>query len=222
MVEDGREVGTHSIEVNGPLVRRGIGVYQYEMLPAAESVEEVVLAVVCADEQGQEQILDLTLPFREAVEVPGTALSLKAVAFLSHFSYDIEHGTAVLASVRHENPAVLIQVSEAGRALGERWCFVNIRGHDRGADLPCRFFLLDYRPDFEHGLTRFEFTRQPGTPLLYAGLAAMSLGLVLTFWTRVPGAGRARRSGGAGAATAAPREDVDGAKAGQEPDRSRE
>lgn len=193
VIEDGSEVATHRIEVNHPLVHRGIGVYQYEMLPAAESVDEVVLAVICEDETGQERIHELAVPFGEEVGVPGTELSLKAVEFLSHFSYDIERGTAELVSIRHENPAVLVQVSEAGRVLAERWGFVNFQGHESGADLPCRFLLLNYAPDFERGLTRFEFTRQPGTPLLYLGLGALSLGLVLTFWTRAPGAGPPRR-----------------------------
>ncbi len=193
VIEDGREVRTHRIEVNNPLVHRGIGVYQYEMLPAAESVDEVVLGVICADENGEEWIQELVLPFGEDVAVPGTSLSMKAVEFLSHFSYDIDRGTAVLVSVGHENPAVLVQVSEAGRVLGERWGFAGVRGHESGAGLPCRFFLIDYWPDFENGLTRFEFTRQPGTPLLYVGFGALSLGLILTFWVRMPGAGPPRR-----------------------------
>jgi hypothetical protein len=222
LIEDGAEVGTRRIEVNQPLVHRGIGVYQYEMLPAAESVKEVVLAVVCVDDEGQERIQEVTLPFRQPVEVPGSALSLEAVAFLSHFTYDIEHGTAALVSVRHENPAVLIQVSEEGRALGERWCFSNVLGHDRGGDLPCRFFLLDYTPDYEHGLTRFEFTRQPGTPLLYVGLAAMSLGLVLTFWARVPDAGRSRGDERPDARAPAPGDGPDGATDPKETGRSSE
>lgn len=200
VIEEGREVRSHRIEVNHPLVYRGIGVYQYEMLPASESVDAVVLGVIHADESGEDQIQELKLPFRQDVALPGTALSLKAVEFLSHFSYDIETGTAELASVAHENPAVLVQVSEAGRVLGERWGFFGVRGHDTGSDLPCRFFLLSYMPDFENGLTRFEFTRQPGTPLLYLGFAALSLGLVLTFWTRRGGSDAAGRRGDSPAA----------------------
>jgi hypothetical protein len=205
VIEDGREVESRRIEVNHPLVRNGIGVYQYEMLPSARSVDAVRLGIVYDDGAGGEEVGELDLPFREEVALPGTAISLKAVEFLSDFSYDIETGTAELVSVRHENPAVLVQVSEAGRILGERWAFVAVRGHDTGPDLPCRFFLLDYAPDFEHGLTRFEFTRQPGTPAIYAGFAALSLGLILTFWTRMgspdaPG-GRGRPAGKASGRT---------------------
>jgi hypothetical protein len=184
LIEDAREVGTQRIEVNHPLVRNGIGVYQYEMLPAAESVEEAALGVVCTDEGGEERVQELVVPFQEAVPLPGTALSLEVVAFLSHFTYDIERGTAELASVRHENPAVLVQVSRGDTVLGERWAFVGMPSHDAGPDIPCRFFLLHYRPDYLRALTRFEFTRQPGTPLLYVGFGALSLGLVLVFWTQ--------------------------------------
>lgn len=187
VIEDGREIATKRIEVNHPLVHNGIGVYQYEMLPAAESVVELTLGVACREEGGGESLHELVLPFREEVEVPGTAVALKAVAFLSDFTYDIERGTAELASVVHENPAVLVQVSEGGAVLGERWAFLGVRSHDTGPDLPCRFFLLSYRPDYERALTRFEFTRQPGTPLLYVGFGALSLGLVFVFWTRASG-----------------------------------
>jgi hypothetical protein len=196
VIEDGREVRTERIEVNHPLVHRGIGIYQYEMLPAAESVEEATLGVICRDEGEGESLHELVLPFREEVAVPGTATTLKAVAFLSHFTYDIEQGTAELVSVAHENPAVLVQVSEAGAVLGERWAFFGMRSHDTGPDLPCRFFLLGYRPDHERSLTRFEFTKQPGTPLLYVGFAALSLGLVLVFWTRAATAAMAEAPDG--------------------------
>jgi hypothetical protein len=77
-------------------------------------------------------------------------------------------------------------VSEAGRVAGETWVFAGFPAHGMADEIPCRLFLLDYRPDFEHALTRFEFSRQPGTPLLFAGFLAMSLGLMLTFWTRRP------------------------------------
>ncbi|MCK4915792.1 MAG: hypothetical protein KAS89_06450, partial [Candidatus Eisenbacteria sp.] len=71
-----------------------------------------------------------------------------------------------------------------------------VQTHRSDAGLPCRIFLFSYLPDYERGLTRFELSRQPGTPLLFIGFAAMSLGLCLTFWTRTgrneAGAPRAR------------------------------
>jgi len=118
------------------------------------------------------------------VGVPGTDITLKAVEFIGHFSYDIETRTAAPASPFHRNPAVLVQVAEGGRALGEEWLFVGIRGHADGFGLPVRLFLLDYRPDFNAGLTRFQVSYQPGTPVMYAGFGAISVGIVLLFWFR--------------------------------------
>ncbi len=184
--EDGEEVGSARIEVNAPFVRNGIGVYQYEMLPSATTVASVTLGVAIEAPGGDEQLVELRVPFREEVPVPGTDLSLKALSFLGHFTYDIEQGAAELASIWHENPAVLVQVSEAGLVAGETWVFAGFPAHGMTHELPCRLFLLDYFPDYEHALTRLEFSRQPGTPLLFAGFLAMSLGLMLTFWTRRP------------------------------------
>jgi hypothetical protein len=191
VIDDGREVMTHRIEVNHPLVYKGIGVYQLEMLPSATSLEDVVLGISMRTPEGDEPLRHLMLPYNEDFTIPGTDVSLKVVEFLSDFTYDIERRTAVLASVGHRNPAVLVQVSEADSILADRWVFADVQTHRSDEGLPCRLYLLDYVPDFEHGLTRFEISHQPGTPLLYVGFAAMSLGLVMAFWTGC-GTGRDR------------------------------
>ena len=194
--ENGREVRRHRIEVNHPLVHRGIGVYQLEMLPSATTVECALLDVVVPGVEGGRdgRAVRVDAPFGEETPVPGTGLSVKVVAFYADFAYDIERGTAGLRSVMHENPAVLVQVWEAGRVVGERWVFAAFAGHEGDSALPCRLFLLDYTPDFRNGLTRFEISRQPGAPLLFTGFAAMSFGLALVFWVRIPAAaGRAKK-----------------------------
>jgi cytochrome c biogenesis protein len=192
VLEEGREVRRHRIEVNHPLVHRGVGVYQLEMLPSATTIESARLEIVVPADSGR--AIDVDAPFGEETPVPGTDLSVKVVAFYADFAYDIERGTAELKSVQHENPAVLVQVGEAGRVVGERWVFAAFPGHEGAEALPCRLFLMGYAPDFRHGLTRFEISRQPGAPLLFAGFAAMSVGLSLIFWVRIPAAaGRARK-----------------------------
>lgn len=205
VIEDGREVDTHHIEVNHPLVHRGVGVYQYEMLPSATSLEQVVLGISMRTPGGDGPLRQLVLPYNEESAIPGTDVSLKVLEFLADFTYDIERRTAELVSVRHRNPAVLVQVSEADSVVAKRWVFADVQTHRDDTGLPYRVFLLDYVPDFENGLTRFEISRQPGTPLVYLGFAAMSLGLVLTFWTRggrqgdgPPDDGRAEKEGEGG------------------------
>lgn len=184
VIEGGREKGTHRIEVNQPLTVNGVGVFQYEMLPSAESVESILLGVVVRGPEGESEPFELSVPFQEEAAVPGTDVSVKALSFYSDFTYDIEKETAGLASIWHDNPAVLVQVSAAGQVVFERWLFVGLRGHGDDSGQPLRLFFLDYRPDFENGLTRFEYSRQPGTPLLFTGFVALSLGLCATFWTR--------------------------------------
>ena len=135
-------------------------------------------------------LLELAVPFREQVPVPGTDLSVKAIEFYSDFTYDIERGTAELASVWHDNPAVLVQVYQDGLMVGDSWLLVGFGGHGDDAEMPCRLALLDYRPDHDDGLTRFEFSRQPGTGLLYAGFGALSLSLFLAIAPRRKPGGR--------------------------------
>ncbi len=185
VLEDGVAVRRHRIEVNHPLVHHGIGVYQFEMLPSARSIDEALLGIVVPATGDDERPLHAEVPARpyERTPVPETDLSVEVLEFLADFTYDIETRTAGLASPRHENPAVFVQVWEGGRLAGEQWVFAGTPGHE-AEGMPCRLFFLDYRPDFDLGLTRFEFTRQPGTPLLFTGFAALSLGLCLTFWTR--------------------------------------
>jgi cytochrome c biogenesis protein len=184
VIDDGEEVLSKRIEVNHPLVYKGIGLYQHEMLPAATSVEEVVFGIIIRTDEGELPLSTVIVPFDEDYDIPGTDITLKVMAFLSDFTYDIEQRTARLLSVGHRNPAVLVRVSQAGEVVDERWIFADVQTHRSDAGLPCRLFLYDYVPDFEHGLTRFELSRQPGTPVLFFGFAAMSVGLCLTFWTR--------------------------------------
>jgi cytochrome c biogenesis protein ResB len=187
VIDGGQEVATHRIEVNHPLIYKGVGVYQFEMLPSATSLDEVVLGVSMSTPTGLGPLRQFAMPYDEPFAIPGSDVSLKVLEFLSDFTYDIERRTAELVSVRHRNPAVLVQISQADSVVAERWVFADVQTHRSDEGLPCRVFLLDYVPDFENGLTRFEISRQPGTPLLYVGFAVMSLGLILTFWT---GSGR--------------------------------
>ncbi len=185
--ENGVEVLKRRIEVNHPLNHRGIGVYQYEMLPSSRSIRRAFIGVVVPVPEGAPLHRDITAAPGETVEIEGTDLSLKVLEFLADFTYDIETGTAGLASIRHDNPAVLVELLEAGELVVERWFFMGRHaGHRDDSDLPCRIFFLDYIPDFDNGLTRFEYARQPGTPLLFAGLGILSLGLCLTLWTKRP------------------------------------
>ncbi len=187
VIEEGRELETRRIEVNHPLSVNGVGVYQYEMLPSPDSVDAVRLGVVLNDPDRAAEPLEIRVPYQEETPIPSTNLTVKALEFYSDFTYDIGSGTAGLASIWHNNPAVLAQVSASGEVVFERWLFPGTRGHSDDADLPCRLFFLDYEPDFENGLTRFEYSRQPGTPVLFAGLAALSLGLCAVFWSRIAG-----------------------------------
>jgi hypothetical protein len=196
VIEDGEEILSRRIEVNKPLIHNGVGLYQNEMLPSATSVREVLFGIVIVTEDGESPLSTITVPFEEEFEVPGTDISLKVLEFLADFTYDIESGTASLVSISHRNPAVLVRISEAGSVIDDRWIFADVQTHRSDEGLPCRLFLFNYLPDYERGLTRFELSRQPGTPLLFIGFAAMSLGLFLTFWTRTgrkeAGAPRAR------------------------------
>jgi hypothetical protein len=184
VIEDGEEVLSHRIEVNRPLIHNGVGLYQHEMLPSATSVKELVFGIIIRTEDGELPLSTVVVPFEEDYDVPGTDITLKVVEFLSDFTYDIETRTARLLSVGHRNPGVLVRISENGSVVDEIWVFADVQTHRSDAGLPCRLFLYDYLPDYEQGLTRFELSRQPGTPILFIGFAAMSLGLCLTFWTR--------------------------------------
>ena len=184
VIEDGEEILSHRIEVNSPLIHNGVGLYQHEMLPSATSVVEVVFGIIILTEDGELPLTTIAVPFNEEFELPGTDISLKVLEFLADFTYDIESRTASLISLSHRNPAVLVRISEAGSVIDDRWIFADVQTHRNDAGLPCRLFLFSYLPDYESGLTRFELSRQPGTPLLFIGFAAMSLGLCLTFWTR--------------------------------------
>jgi len=184
VLEGTEEVLSHRIEVNHPLVHNGVGLYQLEMLPSSTSVRELLFGISMRTEEGDAPLLTLPVPFNEEFEIPGTDVSLKVLEFLADFTYDIENRTASLASNSHRNPAVLVRVSEGGEFVADRWVFADVQSHRDDSGLPCRVFLLDYLPDFDRGITRFELSRQPGTPLLFFGFAAMSIGLFLTFWTR--------------------------------------
>ena len=185
VIENGESEGPHRIEVNHPLTVNGVSVYQYEMLPSPDSVESVLLGVVLNLPDGASDPVELLVPFGEEKELPDGGLRVKPLEFLSDFTYDIDSSTAGLRSIWHDNPAVLVRVSAADETVFERWLFVGARAHADDEDLPCRLYFLDYEPDFRNGLTRFEYSRQPGTPLVFGGLAALSVGMCVVLWTKM-------------------------------------
>lgn len=194
IIEGGTVVASQRIEVNHPLVHGGIGLYQHEMHPSATIIDEAILGLAVRTPDGDLPLRRVTVPFRKEFPVPDTDITLKVLEFLSDFTYDIERRTAELASNRHRNPAVLVQVAEGGVVLDDVWLFADSPAHQSYDGLPCRLYLLDYVPDFDDGITRFEVSYQPGTPLLFAGFLAMSIGLAMLFWTRRPNEGGPEQS----------------------------
>ncbi|MDH7499769.1 MAG: cytochrome c biogenesis protein ResB [candidate division NC10 bacterium] len=171
VVEGGKEVLRKTVRVNDPLSYRGIHFYQSSFGNTGQ-VRSVTLSL---EGGARKQTLQIRVPVGIPHRVEGTDYSVQAIRFLPDFALD-ERFLAFSRSEEFNNPAALVEVRKGTRPLLRRWVFakhLSFHGMREKGDL--RVGLIDYEPIQFTGL---QVTHDPGVPLVWAGFALMTLGLV--------------------------------------------
>ena len=182
------------IEVNSPLVYRGIKFYQssYRGDPSLVDKIEMVLTGPLLGDIGKKVVLR---PGVADTIGGGGGVVATAEDFMPDFMFDRETKSAVNRSDNPNNPAVFVTLLHGSDTLLARWVFKNFSSmHHTGDSYGASF--LSYDSPMSTGLLIKE---NPGGGVIWFGILGMSLGIMLVFWIPRRRYWVALRSGNGGA-----------------------
>jgi cytochrome c biogenesis protein len=129
--------------------------------------------------------LDLVLPPKEIIPVPGTPLSIRANQFLPSFTLDPD-GRATTMNFEGQNPALQIDFLEKGKVQVQLWILKNhpdvvyrIKDDKLTRTAPPPFQLIDVEPILFSGV---QVGYDPGAPLFWFGAVILLFGLCIHFY----------------------------------------
>ena len=176
VLENNREVLTKTIEVNDPLVYRGIYFYQSSYGGAPDGGGKINLSVKLKD-SGKQQ--NLTLDVGSSAPVAGTNYVVRADEFLADFAMD-NNGKPVSRSQELNNPAVRVTVLKGGKEEFNKWIFAKFPDFHGKGDQPLDLQLVNIQPRYYTGL---QVTRDPGVLVVWLGCILLIGGIYVAFFT---------------------------------------
>jgi cytochrome c biogenesis protein len=176
VLENNREVLTKTIEVNDPLVYRGIYFYQSSYGGAPDGGGKINLSVKLKD-SGKQQ--NLTLDVGSSAPVAGTNYVVRADEFLADFAMD-NNGKPVSRSQELNNPAVRVTVLKGGKEEFNKWIFAKFPDFHGKGDQPLDLQLVTIQPRYYTGL---QVTNDPGVLVVWLGCILLIGGIYVAFFT---------------------------------------
>ena len=164
------------IEVNHPLVYKGIKFYQSSYRTDPFHVDSVRLVVrgTAVGPVGKSVVVNPGI----SSPVKGTGLTVAVHRFLPDFWIDMESREPQSRSREFNNPAFLISVADSSDTLFKGWVFEKFGAMHHSNDT-CSVALMTYGQQYATGLLVKE---NPGGPLIWAGILFMTIGVLLVFW----------------------------------------
>lgn len=172
ILKNGKEVLTKSITVNDPLTYEGITFYQanYGFIPERVRMGLFIIRVVSGDGKAS----DLNLRLGDTFEIPGTNISGK----LEDFSPALRIDNFTTYANQMNNPAVLVEFSEAGKHKYSGWI---LQRHPETWQLSdgSRVEFIDL---WGVEYTGLQVRKDPGVWIVYLGCITISIGLFIAFF----------------------------------------
>lgn len=176
VVEDGREVLQKEIEVNDPLVYKGIRFFQSSYGSTGEAGTIHLRAALKSDPA---RARDVQLAIGERAELDATT-SVQLAAFIPDF---VVVGNRVeTRSNQPNNPAIQLLVGSTANGpeeVSKVWVFPRFPGFSHDDRSPYRFEFLDAETGYYTGL---QVAHEPGQWAVWAGCILMGIGLLMAFY----------------------------------------
>ncbi len=173
VLEDGREVLRKEIEVNDPLVYRGLRFFQSSYGSTGTLAKLTVLATAVQTPQ-QPVTVELS-PNQPATLDENTTVRL--AAFVPDF---IVVGNQIRTrSPEPNNPAIQLLVESKSGGSWKVWLFPRFPDFSHPGDAPYTFQVRDLQLGYYTGL---QVAYEPGQWAVWAGCILMGLGLIMTFY----------------------------------------
>lgn len=165
-----------TIEVNHPLVYRGIKIYQSSYRSSPMNISDIKLVVngplVGPIGKG------ITVQQGTGRKVDETDITVIADRFIPDFVFDMEKKIPMSRSTKHNNPALHVTLLNGKDTIFARWVFQKFGAMHHSDDAYAVSFL-DYRRRSSTGLLIKE---NPGGFFIWFGIAFMSMGILGVFW----------------------------------------
>ena len=173
VVENGAEVLRKEIEVNEPLVHRGLRFYQASYGQSGE-VSGVKVAATPKEGGGAAQEIALTLGETKPIDASTT------VTFARFIPDFVVNGREVVQrSNELNNPAVQLLVHAKGAEPAKVWLFANFPDFEHPNKAPYSFAFRDLETGYFTGL---QVSFEPGQWAVWAGCILMAVGLAMAFY----------------------------------------
>ncbi len=174
ILEDGKEVLKKVIEVNDPLIYKGITFYQsnYGYMKEAEGY----FSLTVTPDGGQEKKLWLRLG--DTFEIPGTGVTGTIIDFSPALSRDPYSGELTTYAEMMVNPAVAIEFNVPGKDKFKGWILK--RYPETGQFPDGSEIIFDDYWGVEY--TGLQVAKDPGIWLIYLASITMSFGLYICFF----------------------------------------
>jgi cytochrome c biogenesis protein len=176
VIDNNREVVTKTIEVNDPLVYRGIYFYQSSYGASPDSGGRIQIGVT-QKETGKRQ--DLTMEVGGSAAIAGTGYTVRADEFLADFSMD-NNGKPLSKSQEFNNPAVHVTILKDGKEAYNKWIFAKFPDFHGKGDQPLELQLVNFEPRYYTGL---QVTYDPGVLVVWLGCIFLIGGIYVAFFT---------------------------------------
>ena len=171
-----KELFSHLIKVNDPLVHRGVYFYQSSYSPGG-GAQSVTLVVTPTDTTGGAAKTMKVRPGGPAVAL-GNGDSLRVEQFTGSFRIG-ESGKVSSGSGEDTNPAAQVVVTRGGEELSRSWVFKNFPNFSHQAGGPYRVTMPGYERGYLTGLTIRTHRSQI---MIWIGFAMMVIGVLLSFY----------------------------------------
>jgi len=176
VIEQGKEVYKKTIEVNDPLIYRGVYFYQssYGVVPGGGG--EVALRIT---PRGVGQGREYRAAVNRRFQIEGTEDAAEVESILPDFAMDGQGGF-FSRSDEPRNPAARVIIYPKGKEPYKTWAFAQFPDFHRKPDEQYTVNFLQYYPRLYTGL---QVTRDPGVWIVWVGCTVLILGICLAFFS---------------------------------------
>jgi cytochrome c biogenesis protein len=173
VIEQGREVRRKEIEVNDPLVHRGLRFFQ-SSYGSSGQVSRIRLQVTAKNDAANS---------RELILRPGESVALDAntsVQLASFVPDLVINGDRIESrSDQPNNPAIQLAIQSKTAGESRVWLFPNFPAFSHPSNAPYDFQFKDLAMGYFTGL---QVSYEPGQWAVWAGCILMGVGLVMAFY----------------------------------------
>jgi cytochrome c biogenesis protein len=177
--DDDKEMFSHLIKVNDPLVHEGVYFYQSSYSQGGGGAQAVTLSVAANDSSVSSPLMLEVRPGGPAVALGSNGDSLRIEQFAGSFRIGEGGNVSDMNSGEDTNPASQVVITRAGQEISKNWIFKNFPNFSHQAGGPYSVTMLDYEKSYLTGLTIRTHRSQT---VIWLGFTLMVLGVMLSFY----------------------------------------